>query len=184
MITISTLHIDDTTAVAHVASLLHLGFVGISPAWPDLASAHSEVLAHSTSSHISLIATIDHTIVGWVAANPQYDGHAWELHPLVVAQAYRRRGIARTLVAHLITQLQYRAATTLFVWCDDEIGNTSLAHTTLYPEPLLHTAQFQATTPHASLFYRSVGFALCGVLPDANGIGKPDILFARRVNAP
>jgi len=179
--TISTLQIHDTDTVMRVASLLHLGFAGISPAWPDLTSAHAEVLAHSTASNISLVATIDQSVIGWVAANPQYHGHAWELHPLVVAPAYRRRGVARTLVEQLIFQLRGRGASTVFVWCDDEIGSTSLAHTTLYPEPIHYTAHFHASPPHASLFYCSVGFALCGVLPDANGIGKPDILFARRV---
>ena len=181
MISITTLCVDNTSRTSEVALLLLDGFRGISDAWPDTASAHHEVVTNSTSTHVSLIACVDEAVVGWVAANPQYDGHAWELHPLVVASAFRRRGIARALVTTLCAQVKAKGATTLFVWCDDEGGYTSLADTSLYPDPLVHVAQFSATSPHAAGFYLKLGFSLCGVLPDANGIGKPDILFSRRV---
>lgn len=181
MISITTLRADNTARTLDVASLLIDGFRGISDAWPDMASAHYEVVNNSTPTHVSLIACMDEAVVGWVAANPQYDGHAWELHPLVVASAFRRRGIARALVTTLCAHVKAKGATTLFVWCDDEGGYTSLSGTTLYPDPLVHVAQFTASSSHAAGFYRALGFSLCGVLPDANGIGKPDILFSLRV---
>jgi aminoglycoside 6'-N-acetyltransferase I len=31
-------------------------------------------------------------------------------------------------------------------------------------------------------FYQRVGFEIVGVIPDANGPGKPDILMAKRVS--
>jgi aminoglycoside 6'-N-acetyltransferase I len=34
---------------------------------------------------------------------------------------------------------------------------------------------------HPFTFYRKQGFVLVGVIPDANGFGKPDILMAKRV---
>lgn len=33
--------------------------------------------------------------------------------------------------------------------------------------------------PHG--FYEKLGFMIVGVMPDANGIGKPDIYMAKRV---
>lgn len=181
MISIMSIDENNPALITQVATVLNVGFMGISDAWRTLDAAYAEVITQSQPPHISLVALHAQTVVGWVAAAPQYNGHAWELHPLVVAPSFRRRGIARTLVMTLVDTVRARGATTLFVWCDDETGNTSLARTNLYPEPLTHATQFRATFPHASVFYQNVGFALCGVLPDANGIGKPDVLFARRL---
>ncbi len=30
-------------------------------------------------------------------------------------------------------------------------------------------------------FYQKVGYTVVGVVPDANGLGKPDILMAKRI---
>jgi aminoglycoside 6'-N-acetyltransferase I len=34
---------------------------------------------------------------------------------------------------------------------------------------------------HPYEFYQKMGFAIVGVMPDANGIGKPDIYMAKRL---
>jgi len=41
-----------------------------------------------------------------------------------------------------------------------------------------------AWTTHAEAFYQKCGFVIVGVVPDANGLGKPDILMAKRVPRP
>ena len=177
MIIVTPLDINNSALVDEVAGVLHHGFAGISDAWPDSATARAEVHAHSQAHHISLVAIAHHHVVGWIAANPQYHGNAWELHPLVVAPHARQQGIGRRLVTALCDELRLRGAQTLFVWCDDESHATTLSHATLYPNPVAHLATFHTRPPHAGGFYLKLGFALSGVLPNANGPGKPDILF-------
>jgi aminoglycoside 6'-N-acetyltransferase I len=34
---------------------------------------------------------------------------------------------------------------------------------------------------HPYEFYQKMGYTITGVMPDANGIGKPDIFMSRRI---
>lgn len=177
--TITTLDFTNSHDVAQVAAVLHAGFSGRSPAWPTYTMAHAEVCAQSDPSNINLVARTATQIVGWIGAHPQYNGHAWELHPLVVAPAFQLQGIGRMLLNTLIHMLQSQQVNTLYAWSDDETQSTSLGGHTLYPDPLNHLANFQPTSHHAGGFYLRNGFVLSGVIPDANGTGKPDLLFVR-----
>jgi aminoglycoside 6'-N-acetyltransferase I len=44
-----------------------------------------------------------------------------------------------------------------------------------------HIATIGNRRCHSYTFYQKCGFAIVGVVPDANGPGKPDILMAKRV---
>lgn len=167
--------------ITAVATLLVEGFSDRSPAWPTIDDGIREVIAYSTQVNISLVATFDNQIVGWISATPRYHQSGWELHPLVVAPHMQLRGIGRALVEQLCHQLAQIGATVLFAWSDDEQGTTSLGSVELFPDPLQHLARFESSMRHAGGFYLKQKFYLCGILPDANGRGKPDILFARRI---
>lgn len=171
----------NSAEIAAVGAVLVAGFADRSPAWPTLADAIREVVAYSADHQISLVATIDQTIVGWISATPQYQNFGWELHPLVVSPQYQYRGVGSALVTELCSTLAARGATTLYAWSDDESLSTSLGGIELWPDPLHHLTSFVPSARHAGGFYRKQGFVLCGILPDANGRGKPDILFTRRI---
>jgi len=164
-----------------VAAILVAGFADRSSAWPTLKDGIEEVMTHSTDIQISLVATINDSIVGWISATPQYQQYGWELHPLVVAPAHQYQGVGKALVAELCTRLASHSATVLYAWSDDESMSTSLGGRNLLPNPLDHLNHFKPSSRHAGGFYLKQGFVLCGVLPDANGTGKPDILFARPI---
>lgn len=60
-------------------------------------------------------------------------------------------------------------------------GRTSIGGRDLYPDPLRAAANVVSTVQHPLEFYRKLGFVVVGLLPDANGFGKPDIFMAKRV---
>lgn len=181
MITVRPIRLT-TEEIDTVAAIVVTGFADRSRAWPTLADGINEVITHSTDNHVSLVASIDDTIVGWISASPQYQQYGWELHPIVVAPKFQRRGVGKALVATLCAALLPRGATTLYAWSDDECMSTSLGGKNLLPNPLQHLATFVSSAHHAGAFYCAQGFVLCGVIPAANGPGKPDILFARSIS--
>lgn len=176
---------EDGESVSQAAALLVEAFKEHWPrAWPDLDAALVEVRDSFGPDRISRVA-VDESgrVLGWVGGIRQYDGHVWELHPLAVSPACRGRGVGRALVADLEAQVAGRGALTLWVGTDDEVGQTSLAGADLYPDVLGRLAAIRNLRGHPFEFYQRLGFALVGVMPDANGPGKPDIFLAKRVGA-
>ncbi len=152
-------------------------------AWPDKESAMQEVNESLSEDRISRIAVDDNgTVLGWIGAIGKYDGHVWELHPLVVSPTAQGQGIGRSLVEDLEEQIADRGGMTLWLGSDDENKMTSLGGIDLYPNPLDHLANIKNLRGHPFAFYRKMGFVIVGVVPDANGFGKPDILLAKRVS--
>ena len=172
----------DRAMVDGCATLLVEGFARDWPgAWPDLAAGREEVRECAAEGRIARVALDeDGTVAGWIGGRPDY-GRVWELHPLVVRADRRREGVGRALVADLEGLVAERGGLTLRVGSDDEDGMTSLGGVDLYPDPLAHLAAIEDRRGHPFAFYQRCGFALVGVLPDANGFGKPDIFLAKRI---
>jgi aminoglycoside 6'-N-acetyltransferase I len=110
-----------------------------------------------------------------------YQGRVWELHPMIVRRECRDQGVGRALVNDFEEQVRSRGGSTIYLGTDDENDRTSLGGVDLYLDPLGAAARIQNLRRHPFEFYRKVGFVIVGVLPDANGFGKPDIFMAKRV---
>lgn len=180
---ISDLDPGDEPAIHQIAEILVAGFKQHWPqAWPDLASALEQVRASFGEGRLSRVARdpAGHAL-GWIGGIREYDGHVWELHPLVVHPAHQRQGIGRALVADLEAQVAARGGLTVTLGTDDEDGMTSLAGVDLYPDVCAHIAAIRNLKGHPYEFYQRLGYAIVGVIPDANGPGRPDILMAKRV---
>jgi len=93
----------------------------------------------------------------------------------------RRKGIGRSLVADLEDQVRERGGLTLWLGTDDEDNMTTLAGVNLYPNVFEHVARIKNLRGHPYGFYQKCGFVIVGVVPDANGLGKPDIYMAKPV---
>jgi aminoglycoside 6'-N-acetyltransferase I len=179
------LKLDAPELVEEAAVLLRDAFRNRTQDWQDLDSARREVFASLAPDRISRVALdASGKVLGWIGGIPMYGGLVWELHPLVVAESHRLQGIGRALVQDLERLVEGRSALTLWLGSDDENGETSLSGVDLYadlPGSIRDLKKLRGEHPYT--FYLRLGFRVTGVLPDANGRGKPEIFFAKRVGA-
>jgi aminoglycoside 6'-N-acetyltransferase I len=78
-------------------------------------------------------------------------------------------------------QVRQRGGLTIWLGTDDEDDQTSLSGVNLYPNVWEHLTKIRNLRDHPFEFYQKLGFVIVGVMPDANGRGKPDIYMAKRV---
>lgn len=171
--------------VRQVAALLVEAFREHWPeAWPDLDSALGEVRESFAEGRISRVAVGEGgEALGWIGGVPEYDGVAWELHPLAVNPSHHRQGVGRALVADLEEQVRQRGGLTIFLGTDDVDNMTTVSGVDLYPNVWEHIARIRNLKGHPYEFYQKQGYTITGIVPDANGWGKPDILMAKRVSS-
>lgn len=176
---------DSTALLIAVADVLVDGFTGTgAEVWQTRDDALETVQESLDEDRISRVAVDDDgRVLGWISAVETYGGHVWEIHPLVVRRDCQGRGVGRALVEDLEQQVRERGGMTVCLGTDDENGRTSIGGADLYPDPLDAARQIEDLGGHPFAFYRRLGYAVVGVLPDANGYGKPDILMAKRVGA-
>src|SRR5206468_1436402 len=170
---VADLTADRTGWIDQAAVLLHTSFRNRSRDWQDLDSARRTVVESLEPEKISRVALVDENdVVGWIGGQPMYDGRVWEIHPLVVAERHRRRGVGRELVADLERLSAQRGALTLYAGSDDENGGTSLSGVDLYVDIPGAIRSIRNVKGHPYEFYMKLGFRIVGVMPDANGRGK------------
>jgi len=172
---------NDDKLLLQVAELLIDGFKETA-SWNTLDSALEEVHQSFGENRISRVAMDENeNVLGWIGGIEEYVGNVWELHPLVIRRDYRKKGIGRALVGDFERQVKIRNGTTIHLGTDDENNRTSLGGIDLYPNVVDHLLDIKNLREHPFEFYQKLGFVITGVVPDANGFGKPDIFMAKRV---
>jgi aminoglycoside 6'-N-acetyltransferase I len=147
--------------------------------WPSLDAARAE-LAEILQKGFARALVTNGALLGWVGGLPEYRGAVWELHPIVVSPEARRRGLGRALVAAFEAEARARGGLTATLGTDDDTGITSLADNDLYTDVPRHIAELRDLGhQHPFLFYRKLGFVVTGLMPDANGPGRPDIYMSK-----
>jgi aminoglycoside 6'-N-acetyltransferase I len=183
-LTIIDLRPDAEELIDQAAVILLEAFQHRTEEWQDVDSARQEVLASLAPDRISRVSVDEsEAVAGWIGGMPTYGGRVWEIHPLVVRGSQRRRGIGRALVQDLERLAAARGALTLWAGSDDENEETSLSGKDLYTDIPASIRNIRNIREHPYEFYLRLGFQIAGVVPDANGRGKPDILLAKRVGA-
>jgi len=152
--------------------------------WPSLEDALHEVKERWAGKEGALFfaAVENGEVSGWCGVIPRYGGNVYELHPLAVRRDVQRRGIGTLLVREAERTARDRGGLTLRVDADDEKpgGETSFANADLYDDFPERIINFEPGT-HQSAFYMKLGYKIIGVMPDANGYGKPDIYLAKKL---
>ncbi|HUE98333.1 MAG TPA: GNAT family N-acetyltransferase [Anaerolineales bacterium] len=153
-------------------------------AWPTIEEGLEEVHEMLETERICR-AAVDElgNLLGIIGGIPGYDGHVWELHPLAVQRALQGRGIGRALVRDFEEQVRLQGGWTITLGTDDEDDMTSLSNVDLYENLWEKIRDIRNLKNHPFEFYQKMGYIISGVVPDANGIGKPDILMAKRISS-
>lgn len=150
--------------------------------WPAFEDGLVEVQEMLESRRICRIAVDEQgELLGIVGGIPEYDGLVWELHPLAVQPSLQGRGIGRALVEDFEEQARARGGLTITLGSDDEDNMTSLSGIDLYENLWEKIRDIRNLKGHPFEFYQKLGYVISGVVPDANGIGKPDILMSKRI---
>lgn len=172
------MHIIDLTAemTDYTARLSQLLAQVFPQAYAD--SGDEQVVKLLQKDRIALAAIEEGALIGFVGAIPVYDA-AWELHPLLVDPAHQRRDAGAQLVAELERRLIPKGCLTVYLGSDDEDDATTLSNTDLFVDTFDKIRSIRNLKGHAYEFYQKQGYQIVGVLPDANGVGKPDIWIAK-----
>ena len=151
-------------------------------AWSTLEEGQSEIEEMLEAERICRAAIDDEgNLLGIIGGIPQYDGHVWELHPLAVQPSAQGRGIGKTLVEDFEEQVRQRGGLTVTLGSDDEDNMTSLSGVDLYDNLWEKVRDIRNFKRHPFEFYQKMGYTITGVVPDANGVGKPDIIMSKRM---
>lgn len=147
----------------------------------DRHSAKMDLHQMKKKPKLLFVAIDQGELIGLVGAIPQYGRTGWELHPLGVKAAYQHRGIGSQLVDYIEREIIRQGGITVYLGSDDIDGKTSLSGVDLYDQTFDRIAQVKNYRAHPYEFYQKLGYQIVGVIPDANGIGKPDIWLAKRL---
>lgn len=173
---------NNKVIINQVAECLIDGFTtfGVQP-WENINEAIEEVIESLAKDRISRAAIDEQeNVLGWIGGIHSY-AFVWELHPLVVRADLQGQGIGTALVKDLENQVKKRGGLTIQLGTDDEANQTSLGGIELYPNVFEKIATIKNLKRHPFEFYQKLGYEITGIVPDANGFGKPDILMCKRV---
>lgn len=173
--------------IEQAASILHRAFrEHWHTAWASIDEAYEEITELHNEGH-PLLAAVDEqlNVMGWVGAQDAGygDHHVWELHPLAVDPMFQGRGIGRALVLAIEQAVIQRGGRVMTLGTDDVDDMTTLGGADVWNGGLLEALKcIRNLKYHPYTFYEKLGYIITGIVPDANGAGKPDILMAKKLN--
>jgi aminoglycoside 6'-N-acetyltransferase I len=146
---------------------------------PD--DAYAEIERVMTEDAVFIVRVVEGELIGLIGARLTHGDTGYELFPHAVHPDEQNQGLGTVLLYMLEQELARRGATVLFLAVEDEFGDTTLHDKDLFEDAFVQIREMKAVNWHPFVFYRRRGFQVYGVIPDAFGIGKPDILMAKKI---
>lgn len=167
---------EDPALKVQLADLLEL-------TWPEAYGGQGakEVDQLLQKERIAVAALADDELIGFVGAIPQYGETGWELHPLVVRDSHRRQRIGARLLTFIEDEIASQGGIMVYLGADDDQQQTSLSTVDGFQNPLQALKEIKNLTHHPYEFYEKQGYQVVGMIPDASGWQKPDIIMAKRI---
>jgi aminoglycoside 6'-N-acetyltransferase I len=94
---------------------------------------------------------------------------------------WQRQGVGTALVAALEERARALGFLAIHLGADDDFGGTSLFGANLFPGVLDNAKTITVGDRHPLEFYRRRGSEVVGLIPNANGRGKPDIVMSKAI---
>jgi len=146
--------------------ILREGFANTASIFAMTGGAHAEVESFVVGHERGALTALEGSeVLGWIGWLETHS-HGWEIHSLAVDPRFQHRGIGRYLVTELENRASAAGILTLWLGANHEFGGPA-----------------EQATLDPIAFSRKLGFEVVGLLPDVNGLGKPDILMAKRLSA-
>jgi len=165
---------EDTKKEA--AKILYETFAGIG-SWPELniESAINEVNECIADEFICFGIKIENKLIGWIGLRPMYE-KTWELHPIVIKKEFHGKGFGKILLDEMEKIAQEKEIIGIVAGSDDHINGTSLSEKDITGENIFDEIRnIKNYKNHPFEFYKKCGYAIIGIIPNANGHRKPDI---------
>ena len=173
--------------IAQAAQMLADDIPGEWEHWSDVVNI-DEILSEEAEVSLfsGLAAVEENEVIGWTGiamTEDVYDGNVFELYPLVVRPDKRQKGIGKMLLAAIEEAARSKGGLTIYmgVNADRACDKTSLSDVDLYDDLPKHLSEFDPGEHRLAAFYIKHGYKVIGVIPDANGLGKPDIMLGKRL---
>ena len=147
--------------------------------WPTLDEnrASETVDECLAGENICIGMKIENELIGWIGLRPMYE-KTWELHPLAIKPEFQGKGYGRILINAMEEIAQKQGVIGIVAGSDDETNKTSLSEKEITKENIFEEIKkIRNHRHHPYEFYEKCGFGIIGVIPNANGPKKPDILL-------
>ena len=166
--------------VERLAEITFAAFKENAPEWlPTLDLARQQITSAASLGRLGRVILAQDQIAGWVGIVK--GRRIWEIHPIAIAIDQQYQGLGHILVEDVARLAKTAGALTLFASTSDEVGTTNLFGQNIYADPASAIKGIRATGRNPFEFWQHAGFTVVGLMPDAEGIGKPAIHLARRL---